>query len=524
MKTKMPVTEDGGSSPEKTETRKARRENTKSSLASSRSYQASFKFEQMLEATKGTVLTPMTVLPEEKFEISTDTRTIGKGQWFLPLSGPNFDGHHFLKQAIEQGANGAFVSQASWEESRQEWQGLPNLIAVASPLKAYLDLAKWHRLHVNPKLKVLALTGSSGKTTTKEMLFAAFSGIRETQKTLKNFNNEVGVSQTLLAIAPETELAIVEMGMRGLHQIDILSDTALPDLAIINNVGPAHIELLGSLENVAKAKLEIAVGLNPTSGVLLTNGDDPLLNAMAPEIWQPPDLKQWQTFSLKAAANIAPTQEGGVSFDYVPKTGHAYRVCLPVPGRHNVQNALAVLKAGEILGLPLEEMIAGLACFQPEGGRWQKQAISGYDNLWVINDAYNANPDSTRASLETFFEVPFAGLSRVLVLGGMKELGDFSAQYHQALATLLARLQQEAPCPLDTLIGVGDEMQAVLSAFSAVMPKKRQPELYHVSNGTELLPLIKTQGLPLSSALYFLKGSRFYQLEAFLTALTPTVL
>lgn len=467
-------------------------------------FSASFSTSALLEATSGTFLTTVSPSTPKSVTISTDTRTIGKGQWFLPLSGANFNGHNFVLQALAQGAEGAFVSKSEWEKHQPEWKDTPNLIGVENTLDAYLNLAKWHRLHSNPNLKVIALTGSSGKTTTKEMLFAAFNDIKKTQKTLKNFNNEVGVSQTLLAIESDTEISIVEMGMRGLHQIDILSEATLPDIALINNVGPAHIELLGSLENVANAKLEIIVGLNPDTGILVTNGDDPLLNEWTPKLWKPKNPEQWQTFNLKDAANIQATEEGGVLFRY---QGHAVK--LPIPGQHNVQNALAVLKVGECLGLPLETLIQGLANFQSEGGRWDLQPVANRKNLWSVNDAYNANPDSCKASLKTFYEIPFKGLQRILVLGGMKELGSFSEQYHQELGEWLIQEQEQSRHPLHILICVGDELSPLVPEFS----DKMNAPVWHVASGTDIPELIQSKHLPLENALYLLKGSRAYQLE-----------
>ncbi len=457
---------------------------------------ALFTLQELLQATGGQLLGPRSE-PSAPFTLNTDTRTVQAGQWFIPLVGANFDGHTYLQEAFKAGVTGALVNQASVSQ-HPEWESNTNLVAVPDTLKAYMALAQFHRRRLKPGLKVIALTGSSGKTTTKDMLFAAFSQIKSTQKTQANYNNEIGVSQTLLALVPETELAIVEMGMRGPHQIDVLSLCAEPDVALITNVGPAHIEMLGSLEAIADAKLEIVAGLNPQTGVLITNGDDALLNTKTPSVWS----SDWRRFQLTDAKNILRDGEGQ-RFEY---QGHT--VYLSVPGHHNVMNALSVLQAGEALGLPIEELIAGLAKFQPEGGRWNKQAISGLDNVWVINDAYNANPDSCRASLTAFFDWKTPELKRLLILGGMKELGPFSERYHRQLGQWL-----NTDAQLDRLITVGEEAQWIAAELNT-----QAFEHWHYDSVEAVLTDL--QQYPLTNTVIFLKGSRAYGLEKIITGVS----
>lgn len=455
---------------------------------------AQFTLSELLKVTQGKLIGPQQTV--DAFTLNTDTRTIQAGQWFIPLVGANFDGHAYVAEASAKAIAGALVNE-SLVSQHPDWQAFPNIVAVPDTLQAYMALAQAHRRRVNPKLKVVGLTGSSGKTTTKDMLFAAFSGIQPTQKTQANFNNEIGVSQTLLALQPETEIAIVEMGMRGPHQIDILSLCAEPDVAVITNVGPAHIEMLGSLEAIAAAKLEIVDGLK---GELVVNGDDPQLNQWTPKRWSGLVKK----FTLAEASAIQPAGEGQ-TFKY-----QGQDVTLAVPGKHNIMNAMSVLKVGEALGLPLDKMIEGLARFQPEGGRWNKQPIEGLDNVFVINDAYNANPDSCRASLTAFFEWPTPGLRRVLVLGGMKELGPFSEKYHRELGEWLTKA-----AALDMLITVGDEAQTTQAAIKA---KGFQSQ--HCDTVEDALTIIRHQ--PLKDRIIFLKGSRAYGLEKIVSGLTTS--
>lgn len=458
-----------------------------------------FSYKELLEASGGSPLSKCQ--PFESARLWTDTRTIKAGDFFLPLSGENFDGHTYLKSAIASGAVGAFV-QKEKAQAHPEWQKLPNLIAVEDPLKAYLAVARYHREKINPI--VIAVTGSSGKTTTKEMLYAALSPLKKTVKTEKNFNNEVGVCQTLLALKPGTEVLVVEMGMRGLRQISILSEAARPDIALIVNVGPAHIGMLGSLENIAKAKMEITEGMDPTKGILVLHGDNPMLTKLAPTLWagktEPYSIKEAKEITAYTADNVA-----GVQFTY-----QGVDVRIPVPGEHMVSNALGVLKAGQALGLKLEDLAQGLTQFVPEKGRWERTALEGYPNVWVINDAYNANPDSAMASIKAFLANANRQQRHILVLGGMKELGDFTQDYHEKLGRWLA-----AQPSVDALFTVGAEAQWIAEAAqNAQFPVRYAETIEHLSRQ------LAQGSIPLEDAVIYLKGSRAYKLDELPAALT----
>ncbi|HEY9745501.1 MAG TPA: UDP-N-acetylmuramoyl-tripeptide--D-alanyl-D-alanine ligase [Oculatellaceae cyanobacterium] len=449
-----------------------------------------FTYEELLNAPRGQAVTAAS--PFEAARLWTDTRTLQPGDFFLPLSGERFDGHDYLEQAFASGAVGAFVKQEKVQQ-HPEWQRFPNLLAVEEPVQAYLDMARLHREKINPI--VIAVTGSSGKTTSKEMLAAAFSPLRKTVKTEKNFNNEVGVSQTLLALQPGTEILIVEMGMRGLRQISILSEAAKPDVALIVNVGPAHIGLLGSLENIAKAKLEIAEGMEPAKGQLVLCGDSKPLAELAPQLWPGKQI----AYHLSEAEDLQIwMQDGhtGVRFTYQETP-----IFLPVVGDHMVSNALGVLKVGEALGFSPAELARGLAQFVPEAGRGERTALRGYQNAWTVNDAYNANPDSTIASLKAFLSLPCDGLNRVLVLGGMKELGNFSQAYHEELGQWLAK-----QAGIAQLVTIGEEGHwmadsARTAAYPIFAADTVQDAIDHLSRHS------------LDNTILYLKGSRAYRLD-----------
>jgi UDP-N-acetylmuramoyl-tripeptide--D-alanyl-D-alanine ligase len=451
-----------------------------------------FNYQELLAASQGLAITAESAFNQAR--LWTDTRSIQPGDFFLPLSGEHFDGHDYLEKAFEAGAVGAFVQQDKVAQNPQ-WQQLPNLIVVASPVLAYLAMARHHREKINPL--VIAVTGSSGKTTTKEMLYAALSPLKKTMKTEKNFNNEVGVSQTLLALQPDTEILIVEMGMRGLRQICLLSEAARPDVAMINNIGPAHIGLLGSLEAIAHAKLEIAEGLNPDQGLLVINQDTPHLSALAPTLW----TGKIVSYSLSEAQNVQPVLESGEEgsrFTYAGAT-----VTLSVPGEHMVSNALGVLKVGEALGFSAQALASGLSQFRPEKGRWERVALQGYRDVWVIDDAYNANPDSAKASLKAFLSTVKAGKQHFLVIGGMKELGDFSRNYHEELGLWLAGQPH-----IDALFTLGEEGQWLAdAAANATFPVRHAQDVPH------LIRQLSEGSFTLENTVLYLKGSRAYKLD-----------
>ncbi len=471
------------------------------------SFEADFSWEELLAATASLVKESFqSEASSLRYKISTDTRSLKAGDFYLPLTGTSFDGHHFLEQAFEKGAQGAFISEKEWLNA-PDWQKLPRLIVVSDTVEAYLAVAQYHRRRM--KAKIVALTGSSGKTTTKEMLFSALSPLLPTQCTQKNFNNEIGVSQTLLSIRPETELMIVEMGMRGLGEIALLSRYAEPDIAMIINVGSAHIGRLGSRENIARAKCEIFEGLKP-SGIAVLNRDDDLLMETAQTLY--PDLiqKQWLYSLNEASIKTAD------SFDYQGQT-----IQLSVLGQYMFSNALAVLKVGEALGFTPKEISQGLAQFQVAEGRGLMTQLKGLNQVYVLDDAYNANPESVRASLEAFLSQFFIDadtegeqkLKRFLILGGMKELDAKSQDAHEALGRWLG--EQKG---IDVLFLVGEESQwikgeAEKTASYPIRVLKNNSGDCSAEIAESLLESLESLGFALENCCLYLKGSRAYALE-----------
>jgi UDP-N-acetylmuramoyl-tripeptide--D-alanyl-D-alanine ligase len=426
--------------------------------------------------------------PFKQASVSTDARSLQPGQIFLPLVGQRFDGHDFREQAYQAGAVAAFM-----QADRSPLVGLPNQLIVPDTLLAYQQLARFHRRRVNPK--VVGITGSSGKTTTKAMFYAAFQSIYTTQCTQKNFNNDVGVAQTLLALEPHTQLAIVEMAMRGPGEITRLTVAGEPDIAVITNIGPAHIERLGSLDAIAQAKCEIVKGLHPNQGVVVANGDDALLMHTLKQVW----AGRIETFSLDQATHIQATPAGGVAF---ASQGHT--ITLPVPGDHMVMNALAVMATARVLGAPLDQVANGLSLYQPEEGRYCLTAKP--NRVHIIQDAYNANPASMEASLTAFLNqpTPLPDQQKSLILAGMNELGELSQHYHYVLGQWLAHHGKH----LHMLVLIGEDCLPVKNAILALTPD--MPLVWFPAVDQAKQWLAEHQ---FSNQLVLVKGSRSYQLE-----------
>lgn len=355
--------------------------------------------------------------------VTTDTRKVEEGMLFVALKGEKFDGHDFIAEAAKKGAIGAIVNK-DYDVSRLEDVEI-DILAVNDTLKAYQDLAKLWRSKFS--IPVIGITGSNGKTTTKDLTAAVLSGKWNVLKTQANFNNEIGLPMTLLQLNKSYDVAVVEMGMRGLGQIKLLTDIAKPTIGVITNVGETHMELLGSIENIAKAKSEMAQAIE-IGGKVVLNADDEHVAKMHEVTKARPIYFGINHAADVKAFNVKTAGEGKTEFDAFIGENMAH-FTLNMLGIHNVYNCLAALAVGYACGLTIEEMQKGLASFKPTAMRFEYKKVGDFN---VINDAYNASPMSTKAALSNLAKVTDG--RKILVMGDMFELGSVEVKAHEDIA------------------------------------------------------------------------------------------
>ncbi len=419
--------------------------------------------------------------------VGTDSRNVRPGELFVALRGPRFDAHQFLGAAQEAGAVAAMVDVAGTARAPAS---LP-LIAVNDTHEGLVQLAyAWRSRYIGP---LVALTGSSGKTTVKEMLAAilreAAGSADAVLATRGNLNNEIGAPLTLLELREAHRYAVIELGMNHAGEISRLTRLARPDVALINNAGRAHIEFLGSEEAIARAKGEIFEGLSD-KGIAVINADD-----IYATLWKKLSNKnKYLLFGVDKAADIGGSYELRALDSDLHITTPAGKVSVTInaPGLHNVRNALAACAAAFALDVPLAAMAAGLTRYTGVKGRLQRKPAQGGATL--IDDTYNANPESVRAAINVLAQAPG---KRVLVLGDMGELGDRAAACHAEIGTY-ARA-----AGVDQLLALGDLSAKTVSAFGAGGR--------HCSSIETLLDGVEHMLAPGVTVL--VKGSRFMQME-----------
>ncbi|AVL02014.1 UDP-N-acetylmuramoyl-tripeptide--D-alanyl-D-alanine ligase [Pediococcus pentosaceus] len=355
--------------------------------------------------------------------VQFDSRKLSPGSLFVPIMGER-DGHDFISQAVTAGAVATL-----WAEDHQERRpaDLPSIL-VKNPLEALQKLAKYYLDKINPK--VVAITGSNGKTTTKDMTAAVLEAEYNVVKTKANFNNELGVPITILGMSSNTEVLVVEMGMDRPGQLHFLSELVQPDIAVITMIGEAHIEFFKTRERIADAKMEITDGLKE-DGCFVFNGDEPLLEQRAKDL----NVEQYR-FGLKADNDVSASDIQGTDTSTMFKTNldEETTVTIPVLGDYNVTNALAAIAVGHKYHIDLKKEAEALVDFDLTKNR--TEWLTGKKGERILSDVYNSNPTAARAVLDSFANVNTEG-RRLVVLGDMLELGENADQMHASLAEKL---------------------------------------------------------------------------------------
>lgn len=374
----------------------------------------------------------------EVTSVSFDSRHLEKGALFIPLQGAH-DGHQYVETAFTNGA-----AASLWASDHELTDHQHPLLVVADPLKALQQLGKYYLRKINPL--VVAVTGSNGKTTTKDMIASILSTQLNVTKTYANFNNEIGVPVTLLNMESNTEVVVVEMGMDRFGQLDFLSKLVSPDIAVITMIGEAHIEFFGTRDKIADAKMEITNGLKE-DGTLVYNGDEPLLNERVKELPQ-----QTVRFGRQLDDDIYATSvnDGNRSIEFKVNKWPDEDFIIPMVGEYNVNNALAAMAVGERLHITPAHMKDALANVELTENRaeWFKSKAGAQ----ILSDVYNSNPTAAKQVLKTIAAMPVDG-KRIAVLGDMLELGDAAPRLHASLA------EQIDPDQIQEVYLVGKEMQ-----------------------------------------------------------------
>lgn len=381
--------------------------------------------------------------------VTTDSRQAAPGTLFVALKGEHFDGHDFVPQVFEKGAEAALICGDRVETVCKSVspEHRSKLVVVPDTLEALGRLAANFRKELS--IPVIGITGSVGKTSTKDFTACAFSPLGNVARTKLNYNNEIGLPLTVLSVEDTDSALIGEMGMRGLGEIKYLTKILKPDIGIITNIGVSHIERLGSRENIMSAKTEICYGMAPGSTLLISCGDRVITNEkILTRVKSVNKDIRVKFFGLDPgcdywADNIETGPEGNVSFCFHPG---GFRISLSVAGVHNVSNALSALAAADTYGIPLEEAIPYVESFC---GDRVRQNIIHKDGITIIDDTYNAGPESMQAALAVLGALP--GIQRkIAVLGSMLELGRASDEAHEAVCRAAEKNG------VDILITVGD--------------------------------------------------------------------
>ena len=422
--------------------------------------------------------------------VSTDSRDVNPGDLFIALKGEIFDGHDFIEEAIKRGAR-ALVTRVTKDN-------LPlkvGVVLVKDTLKALQDVAAFYRRLFN--IPVTAVTGSTGKTTTKDMIHALLATNYNVLKSEGNFNNQIGLPLTLFNLNKSHQMTVVEMGMSGFNEISSLSAMAEPSLGVITNIGLSHIENLGSRENILKAKLELFERFDKRCTAIL-NADDDLLWGIQDKLSFPVIYYGTKNGIDLCAENIESLNGKGISYT-LNSEGEKRRIRLNVPGRHNVYNSMAAVAVARHFGVEFEQIINALQSIKTHKMRLEITNLNR--DITIIDDAYNASPDSVVSALSVLKDLP--GKRKIAILGDMLELGKYSEYAHRFVGKSLFNNG------IDVLIAKGELSRIIADqALSMGMGEER---IFCLDSNTDVINMLET--FIESGDAILVKGSRGMKME-----------
>jgi UDP-N-acetylmuramoyl-tripeptide--D-alanyl-D-alanine ligase len=436
--------------------------------------------------------------------ISIDSRTLIPGDLFFAIIGPNFDGHDFVLKTFNRGAVGVVACKGvSTLLQNEQVDKNKIIIEVKDTLTALQDWSRYYK----SKFKTfnICITGSNGKTTTKEIIAHILSRELPLLKTSGNYNNEIGIPLTLLQLNKSHKLLIAEMGMRGLGEIKTLTSFISPDLAVLTNIGEAHIGLLGSKDNIFRAKSELLQSLDK-DGIAILNRDD-LYFLKALEIVK---NKKVYTFGIEnksdiMASNIRLASDKGMRFTLVVQNDISKEIYFPLLGRHNIYNALAATTVAFALGKELELIERGLSSFKPLD--LHMQLSNFFNGIKILNDSYNASPLSVKSALDTLAEIA-QNNRKIAILGDMLELGEKADFYHQEIGKKIVKLS------IDMLITVGRGGKII--AQSSIEEGMAEERVFSFKKNEKIKLAKKLLNLTKPGDFILLKGSREMKMEKIL--------
>ncbi len=454
---------------------------------------------ELLEAVGGTLIGPAAGLEQTVSHVDTDSRNIHPGSLFIPLVGERFDGHAYINSALEGGAAGCLT-----QRERESYREDRFYIKVKDTQRALRDLAAWYKDRF--PIPFVGVTGSVGKTTAKDMIAAVLGVKYKVLKTEGNFNNNIGLPLTLLRLDRTYQMGVLEMGMDKFGEIDYLGDIVRPEVGVITNIGDAHIEKLGSRENIFKAKCELLPHIKK-DGLLILNGDDPLLSTLRGRT-PVPAVFCGTGEGMDYRAQV--TGGDGVSHIHcrltTPRMDREVRI--PALGEHMVYPALIAAAAAERFGLTPDEIAQGLTQFVPT--RMRMNILRRAKGITILDDTYNANPQSMRAAISVLSDR--RSQWSIAVLGDMFELGPFAPALHTGVGECLGKAR------IDCLVAVGELAEHIAQGAR----NSGVPLVYHCKDKAEAKPVLDQLVRPGSTIL--VKASRGMELEeltAYLLSITP---